>query len=596
MVAMSRPAVNVGDVWRVQRNLNLPNMGDHRHGIDRGSCCLSHVLRSPNIVRIGFPKKALLAGAVLLPALFAPQANACTSILVTRGASVDGSTMITYAADAHVLYGELYHWPGGVFAPGTMLDVYEWDTGDYLGQIPQAPRTYTVVGNMNEHQLAIGETTFGGRAGLVNREGLIDYGSLKYITLQRARTAREAIEVMASLVAEHGYVSKGESFSIADPDEVWIMEMIGKGPGRRGAVWVARKVPDGYVTAHANQARIGTFPLDDRQNTLYSPDVISFAREMGFYEGRDRDFSFTAVYGRNDWGGIRYCEARVWQAFRRMAPSLNLSDDLVKGVPGAEPLPLWIKPDRKLSAQDVMGLMRDHFQGTDLDLSQGVGAGPYNKPYRWRPLSWELDGKQYFHERSTSTQQTGFSFVAQMRKWLPDPIGGILWFGVDDTYSTVYVPMYGGLYSAPHNFAVGTGSFTEFSWDSAFWVFNWVANQGYARYRDIIQDIQIVQRELESSFAAQVPEVDAAAAALYKQSPRLAREYLTDFSHREAARTHARWRKLGEEILVKYLDGNVRDEHGKPRHPPYPEAWLRRIVEERPGFYEVPAHFLKQDD
>jgi dipeptidase len=538
----------------------------------------------------------LLTGLCILPVLSSLQAHACTSILVTRGASVDGSTMITYAADAHVLYGELYYWPGGIHASGTMIDVYEWDTGDYMGKIPQAPVTYNVVGNMNEHQLAITETTFGGRAGLVNRDGIIDYGSLKYLALQRARTAREAIEVMTGLVTEYGYVSKGESFSIADADEVWIMEMIGKGPEHHGAVWVARLVPDGYVTAHANQSRIRTFPLEDRKNTLYSPDVITFAREMGFYEGKDEDFSFTGVYGRDDWGGLRYCEARVWQAFRRMAPSLNLSDDLVKGVPDAEPLPLWIKPDRKLSVQDVQDLMRDHFQGTDLDLSQGIGAGPYNKPYRWRPLSWELDGKKHFHERSTSTQQTGFSLVSQSRNWLPDPIGGILWFGVDDTYSTVYVPMYCGITSAPYNFAVGTGNFDEFSWDSAFWVFNWVANQAYARYKDIIQDIQIVQRELESRFAAQAPEVDAAALALYKQSPRLAHEYLTEFSHREAARTHARWRKLGEEILVKYLDGNVRDEHGVPRHPPYPEQWLRRIVEERPGFYEIPEHFLKQDD
>jgi len=543
-------------------------------------------------VRRGLLTAALAAGVCLVPALLTAPAAACTSILVTCGASVDGSTMITYAADAHVLYGELYHWPGGVHAPGTMIDIYEWDTGVYLGQIPQAPVTYSVVGNMNEHQLAIGETTFGGRAGLVNRQGVIDYGSLKYLALQRARTAREAIEVMTGLVAEHGYCSKGESFSLADPNEVWILEMIGKGPEHHGAVWVARKVPDGYVTAHANQARIRTFPRNDPKNTLYSPDVVSFAREQGWFDGRDADFSFVDVYGRTDWGGIRYCEARVWQAFRRLAPSLNLSDDLVKGVPGAEPLPLWIKPDRKLSVRDVQDLMRDHFQGTDLDLTQGVGAGPFGLPYRWRPLSWELDGKQYFHERATSTQQTGFSFVTQSRRWLPDPIGGILWFGVDDTYSTVYVPMYCGIYEAPYNFAVGTGSFQEFSWDSAFWVFNWVANQAYARYRDIIQDVQIVQRELESSFAAQVPEVDQAAASLYQQSPRLAREYLTEYSAREAARTVARWRKLGEQILVKFLDGNIRDEHGKPRHPPYPEEWLRRIVEERPGFYEVPAHFL----
>jgi dipeptidase len=538
-----------------------------------------------------------VAAAIVLAAL--PRTGStCTNILVTRGASSDGSTMISYSADSHQLYGELYFIPGGVHAPGTEIDVIEWDTGKNLGRIPQAPVTYTVVGNINEHQVAIGETTFGGRKSLRNTETGLDYGSLMYIALQRARTAREAIEVMTSLVADHGYVSGGESFSIADPDEVWLMEMIGRGPGSKGALWVARKVPDGYVTSHANQARIRKFPRNDPKNTLYSPDIVDFARAKGWFDGKDEDFSFVDAYGRADWGGIRFCEARVWRAFTRIAPSLKLSDALVKGDPGAEPLPLWIKPDRKLSVQDVQSLMRDHFQGTALDLSKGVGAGPFELPYRWRPLEWDMDGKKYFHERSVSTQQTGFSFVSQSRKSLPGPIGGILWFSVDDTYSTVFVPIYAGILEAPHNFAVGTGSFSEFTWESAFWVFNWVANQAYGRYKDIIRDIQVVQSELESGFAAQIPEVDRAAMTLYKQSPRLAREYLTRFSNGEAARTVTRWRKLGEQILVRYLDGNVRDERGTVTHPRYPDSWYRRIVEEKPGFYEVrevPGQFKDED-
>jgi len=506
--------------------------------------------------------------------------SACTNFLITKGASVDGSVMITYAADSHELYGELYHFPARDFQPGTMLDIYEWDTGKYLGTIPQVAHTYTVVGLINEHQVAIGETTWGGRSELRDSTAVIDYGSLMFLALQRAKTAREAIEVMGALVAEHGYYSSGESFSIADPEEVWFMDMIGKGPGNKGAVWVARRIPDGYISAHANQARIRQFPLNDKKNCLYAPDVIDFAREKGYFEGEDKDFSFADAYAPLDYGALRFCEARVYAMFNRAAPSLGLTMDYVKGEPGAEPMPLWIKPDRKLSVHDVMEFMRDHFEGTDFDMTKDIGGGPYSCPYRWRPLTWTVDEVKYVNERATSTQQTGFSFVTQSRSWLPDPVGGIIWFGVDDTYSTVYNPIYCAIKKVPHSYAVGTADFHNFSWDAAFWVFNWVANYTYHRYSEMIQDVQIVQRDLEGRLLADQPRIDAAAVALYEKSPEHAIDYLTEYSCKVADATVVRWRKLGEDLLVKYMDGNLKDELGHVHHPGYPESWYRKVVEE----------------
>lgn len=507
--------------------------------------------------------------------------NACTNFLITKGASTDGSVMITYTADSHTLYGELVCLPAGRHIPGTLIDVHEWDTGKFLGRIAQVGRTYSVVGNINEHQVAIGETTYGGRRELVDDStGILDYGTLMYTALQRARTAREAIEIMTDLAEEYGYCSSGESFSVSDPNEAWIMDMIGKGRGNKGAVWVARRLPDGTVSAHANQARIRQFPLNDRENCLYAKDVISFAREKGYFKGEDRDFSFAEAYAPLDYGALRFCEARVWAMFRRVAPSLNLSSDYIMAVPGAEPMPLWIKPDKKLSARDVMELMRDHFEGTELDMSRDIGAGPFRLPYRWRPMTWKVDGVEYLHERASSTQQTGFSFVAQSRSWLPDPVGGILWFGVDDTYSTVYVPMYCGIREAPESYAQGTGSFNAFSWDSAFWVFNFVANFAYSRYCDMIQDVQVVQRELEGRFFGDQPALEEEALALYRQSPGSAVERLTRHSAEMAGLTVQRWKKLGEFLVWKYLDGNVRDEFGKVTHPRYPEHWYRAIVQD----------------
>ena len=519
-----------------------------------------------------------ILGVLSLLALQAPPSMACTNFLITRGATVDGSTMITYAADSHELYGELYFTPAGKHPPGTMRDVYEWDTGKFLGQIAEAAETYTVVGNMNEHQVSIGETTWGGRPELRDPKAIVDYGSLMYIALQRAKTARQAIDVMTSLVAEYGYASTGETFSIADPNEVWILDLIGKGPDNKGAVWVARRIPDGYISAHANAARIRQFPLNDSKSTLYAPDVISFARQKGWFEGRDQDFSFADTYAPTDFGAVRFCDSRVWCMFNRARPSDPIPSDWVKGVDGAEPLPLWIQPDKKLTVADVIGFMRDHFEGTELDMTTDIGAGPYDLPYRWRPLTWKVDEVEYLNERATSTQQTGFSFVAQARSWLPDPIGGVLWFSVDDTYSTVYFPVYCGVTRVPRSFAVGTGSFHQFTWDSAFWVFNWVSNYAYLRYSEMIQDIQVVQRELESDFMAAQPEVDAAAAALHAQAPRLAKDYLTDYSARTGDAVVARWRKLGEHLLYKYLDGNLKNELGEVKHPGYAESWRRKVA------------------
>ena len=524
---------------------------------------------------------ALAIASVIAFSAAAP-AGACTNFLVSKGASTDGSVMITYAADSHVLYGELYHWPARDHLPGTMLDIYEWDTGRYLGQIPQVEHTYSVIGLMNEHQVTIGETTWGGRSELRDSTAIVDYGSLMFLALQRAKTAREAIEVMTSLVAEYGYASSGESFSIADPNEVWFMDLIGKTAANPGAVWVARRVPDGYISGHANQARIRQFPLKDK-NTLYAPDVIEFAREMGYYEGSDKDFSFADAYAPLDYGALRFCEARVYAMFNRAAPSLGLSMDFVKGVEGAEPMPLWIKPDRKLSVHDIMEFMRDHFEGTEFDMTKDIGAGPYACPYRWRPLTWKVDDVQYVNERATSTQQTGFSFVSQCRSWLPDPVGGVHWFSVDDTYSTVYNPIYCGSSRVPASYAVGNGDFHHFTWDSAFWVFNWVSNYSYLRYSEMIVDIRILQRELEGKYLAEQPAIDEAAAALYKQAPDLAVQYVTDYSCRTADTTVDRWRRLGTDLLVKYMDGNVKDELGNVKHVGYPESWYRKVAESTGG-------------
>ncbi len=546
-------------------------------------------------------RKILLTGILITVFLIAGNhvSNGCTNFLVTRSASADGSTMITYAADSHTLYGELYYQPAQDHPTGAMRDIYEWDTGKFLGRIPQPTHTYSVVGNMNEFQLAIGETTFGGRSELGSQSGAImDYGSLIYIALQRAKTAREAIEVMTNLVKEFGYYSSGESFSIADPNEVWILELIGKGEGEKGAVWVAVKIPDGYISGHANQARITTFPLNDKNNCIYSPDVISFARAKGWYKGEDKDFSFSDVYAPVGFNAARFCDARVWAGFNKVAGGMDKYAEYAKGIVqhggannfATNRMPLWIKPDKKLTVQDVMKMMRDHYQDTELDMSQDLGAGPFGLPYRWRGMTWQVDSVTYCHERAISTQQTGFSFVTQSRNWLPDPIGGILWFGVDDTYSTCYVPMYCGITDVPECFRVGNGDMLTYSETSAFWTFNMVTNFTYLRFVDMIKDVQKVQSHLENKYVSYVPLIDKAAETLYKTNKVQARKFLTEYSVNEANNMTAEWKKLGQYLLVKYIDGNIkrekdgqfeRTEYGLPPSPifaGYPEWWLKAIV------------------
>ncbi len=546
-------------------------------------------------------RKIKLAGVLFLAFLITgiQVSYGCTNFLITKGASTDGSTMITYAADSHTLYGELYFQPAQDYPAGAMRDIYEWDTGKYLGKIPQPAHTFSVVGNMNEFQVAIGETTYGGRSELGSQTGAImDYGSLIYVALQRAKTAREAVEVMTTLVKEYGYYSSGESFSISDPNEVWILELIGKGEGQKGAVWVAVKIPDGYISGHANQARITTFPLNDKNNCVYAPDVISFAREKGWYKGTDKDFSFSDVYAPVDFGGARFCDARVWAGFNKVASGMEKYSEYAKGIVKNEGenhfatnrMPLWVKPDKKLTVQDVMGMMRDHYENTELDMTNDIGAGPFQLPYRWRNMTWSVDSVEYCHERAISTQQTGFSFVTQSRSWLPNPIGGIIWFGVDDTYSTCYAPMYCGITEIPECFKVGNGDMLTYSETSAFWTFNYVTNFAYLRYSDMIKDVQKVQSELENKYVLYVPLIDKAAETLYASSPEKARRFITEYSVNEANNMTLRWKQLGQYLLVKYMDGNIkrekdgkfeRTETGMPPSPifaGYPEWWYEVIA------------------
>lgn len=566
-------------------------------------------------------KKTMLMMALVFLVFSFPiqDTKACTNFLITKGASVDGSTMVSYAADSHVLYGELYHWPAATWEEGTMMDIYEWDTGKFLGKIKQAKETYNVVGNINEFQVAIGETTYGGRSELKNQEdAIMDYGSLIYLALQRSKTAREAMKTIATLMAEYGYASSGESFSISDPEEVWIMELIGKGPGEKGAVWVAKRVPDGYVCAHANQARITTFDYqkennwDDPEATVFNaPDVISFAKEKGFYKGKDEDFSFSDVYAPVDFGGARFCEMRVYSFFKDVNKEIKKNKTYWEYAKGniehpkphkeGEPLtkenfasnrmPLWIKPDKKVSVHDVMNFMRDHLEGTELDMRKDVGAGPFNRPYRWRPLTWKVGEETYCNERATATQQTGFSFVTQSRASLPDPIGGIIWFGVDDAASSVYVPMYCGITKAPETFAEGNGSMMQWTEKSAFWIFNQVTNLAYTRYDTIHKEISKVQQALEKKYITYRDVIDQAAKTLYNKDKELGIQFLTDYSSNTANELVYQWKDFYRYLFMKYKDGNImKTKNGKildngngvpksPAQPGYGEEWYKLIIE-----------------
>lgn len=528
--------------------------------------------------------KSTLCTATLaaLATAVAPQAQACTNLLVGKKASADGSTLITYAADSHTLYGDLSYLPAADHKKGEMRAIRDWDTGIMHGYIPEVAHTYKVVGNINEHQLTIAESTWGGRPELADttKGAIMDYGSLITVTLQRARTAREAIAVMTDLVARYGYNSEGESFSIGDPNEIWVLDMIGKGGKEKGAVWVAMRIPDDCISAHANQTRIFKFPLNDKANCLYSKDVISFARKMGYFKGRDADFEFSRAYSPADFGTLRGCDARVWSYFNRFKAGMDAYLPYIAGKKGAEVMPLYVKPDRKLTARDLQNMMRDHYEGTPFDMTKDPGATNWwGVPYRYRPMEFKVDSVTYCQERAIATQQTGFVFVSQMRSWLPDEVGGLMWFGVDDANTAVFVPIYCSITEVPASYAVGKGDLYNFDFDAAFWVNNVVANQAYNRYSLMIPDIRKVQGALEDGFAQRQPEVEAHAVALCKSNPQQAVEYLTNYSVNTAQHATHRYQELAKYLFVKYLDGNVkrekdgkfeRNEAGMPVQPQWP--------------------------
>ena len=560
----------------------------------------------------------------------AVDSHACTNVLVTKGASIDGSNMISYAADSHQLYGELYYKPARVWGKDDMRPIYDWDSGKFLGYIPQVPRTYQRVGNMNEHQLIIAETTYGGRAELEDPKGIMDYGSLIYIALERAKTAREAIAVIADLANTYGYYSSGESFSIADTEEVWVMDLIGKGPDNKGIVWVARRVPDGYICSHANQARISTFPQDDPENCMFAPDVISFAREKGYFTGEDKDFSFCDAYAPLDFSGMRACEARSWAAFNILCDGkFTFEDengnivtkdaydyiDYAMGYDKSKRFPLFVKPSRKISVKDVADVMRDHYEGTPMDMTTDIGAGGNALPYRWRPMGFEHDGKEYINERAIATQQTGFWFVGQSRGWLPDEIGGVNWFGCDDAATSYLTPIYTSIYEIPECFREGNGNMITYSPTSAFWMTNRVANACYKAYDIMFPTVDAEIDAWEAAMVEAVAKADAEALAIYKaadQAPRKrirrndkarkvvdpfveVREYLTAFSVDNAQKIFEKWVALEQLLLVKFIDGNVKaqNEDGsfvtneytdcipdKITQPGYTDTWKKVVAQE----------------
>ena len=547
-------------------------------------------------------KKLLSAAlAATLISFSSADALACTNMLVGKKASVNGATMISYNADSHTLYGELYFTPAADHAPGAMRKVIEWDTNKPLGEIPQPAHTYRVVGNVNEWQVTIAESTWGGRHRLSDKNGIIDYGSLIYIALERSKTAREAIDVMTSLVSEYGYYSSGETFSIGDPNEIWVMDLVGKGTGNTGAVWVAQRIPDDCISAHANQARIHKFPqakkkLNKKMNRyevgdscMFSADLIPFGRTLG-YEGSDADFDFAATFGDLDYSAFRGCDGRVWAFFNRYASGMDRYFDFVDMVEGAEVLPLYVKPDRLLSHHDIQDALGDHFEGTPWDMTKDVGGGPFHCPYRWRPMHFEVDGVTYTHERAIGTQQTGFSFVAEMRGWLPREVGAKTWFAADDAATAIFMPIYNNILEAPLCLRVGNGDMLTFSWTSAFWMTNWVANQCYSRYEDMKVDVDRVRNKIMDRWDAETDSIDAQAVALLKNSTSDVTAFLNEYTARESNDATEAYKDLGIYLLVKYLDGNIKQEKDgefartpygmadRPQQPKYSEEFYRAII------------------
>lgn len=545
-------------------------------------------------------KRITILSAVLLAAVYA---SACTNFIVGKAASTDGSVICSYNADSYGAFMWLYHYPAAQHQKGDMRKIYEWDTNKYLGEIPEAEQTYNVVGNINEWQLTIGETTYGGREEMVDSTGLIDYGSLIYITLQRSKSAREAIKVMTSLVETYGYYSEGETFTICDPDEAWILEMQGCGADRKVSkervVWVARRIPDNAICGHANQSRIGRFPLKDKENVLYSKNVIKYARKMGWFTGKDEEFSWKDAYAAPDFGGRRICDARVWTFFNRHVKGMDRYLPWALGKDkDAEDMPLWVIPDKKVSVQDVMTAMRDHYEGTPMAIdSTDIGGGIWEMPYRPTPLYYKVDGKKYFNERPVSTQQTAWTFVSQMRSWLPREVGGCFWFGNDDPNMVAYTPIYCSMTKQPECYNTPGADDLTFSDKNAFWVENWVSNMVYPRYSMLFPALKEVRDSLEQAYFAQQVAVEEKAKSM---EPAQMQRYLNDYSVQQAQQMLARWKQLATYLIVKYNDMAVRPEkngrftRGKyglgetVKRPGYSPSYARKLVKEAGERYAVP--------
>lgn len=530
-------------------------------------------------------------------------ASACTNLIVGKKASADGSVICSYSADSYGMFQGLCHFPAAKHPKGAKRKVYDWDSNKFLGEIPEVPETYNVIGNINEFQLTIAETTYGGRDEMRDSTGMIDYGSLIYIALQRSKTAREAIKVMTNLVETYGYYSSGETFSICDPNEAWIMEMMGTGAGSKGVVWVAMRIPDDAICAHANQSRIRTFDMKDKENVLYSKNVVKYARKMGWFTGKDKDFNWQETYAKADFGGRRFCDARAWSFFNHFSNDMNRYLDWALGKKAdAEQMPLWIVPNRKVSVEDIENCMRDHYEGTPLSLDKDMGQGLWNMPYRPTPLSFKVDGKEYFNERPISTQQSGFVFVSQMRAWLPRQIGGILWFGNDDANMIAFTPVYCGMTERPECYNTPGADELNFSDKSAFWVCNWVSNMVYPRYSMMFPSLKEVRDSLDHSYFAAQKAVEDKAMGIYKASgEEAARKFLNDYSCEKAQQMIARWRQLAYYLIVKYNDMTirpekngqfVRDEYGlgaTPKRPGYPENVARELVRQTGDKFLKPA-------
>ena len=531
------------------------------------------------------------------------ETEACSNFIVGKKASVDGSVMCSYSADDYGMFQYLCHYSAAKHAKGEMRKIYDWDTNKYHGEIPEAAETYSVIGNINEWQVTIGETTYGGREEMVDSTGIMDYGSLIYVALQRSKSAREAIKVMTTLANTYGYNSEGETFTICDPNEAWIMEMMGKGAGSKGAVWVALRIPDDAICAHANQSRIGKFNMKDKKNVMYAKDVVSFARSKGWFQGKDADFSWKMAYAKPDFSGRRFCDARAWAMLNHFYDMSPYLDWALGKNPDAQDMPLWVVPNKKVSVKDVENVMRDHYEGTPLSVADGsdIGGGIWEMPYRPTPLMYKVDGKQYFNERPVSTQQSGFVFVSQMRSWLPREIGGVFWFANDDANMAAFTPVYCSMTERPECYNTPGADALHFSKKNAYWVCNMTSNMVYPRYSLMFPTLKEVRDSLDNSYFAAQAGVEKKAQELYAQNPQAAVKYLNDYSVEKAQQMLARWNQLFEFMVVKYNDMIIKptDKNGnfektpyglgaRPARPGYPEKFAKQLVKQSGDKFLVP--------